>query len=132
MRTTPGSMRQLALLDFIKAYIAIHRVSPTFEEMRIALELGSKSGIKRLTDELEARGLIVRMPGRWRVFALGDGTPPPPKGQKPTPRSPLETILRPIQFDILSRNAAKAGISCETLLREILTPELMRAHFGES
>jgi SOS-response transcriptional repressor LexA len=44
-------------------------VSPSFEEMKEALDLKSKSGVHRLISALEERGFIRRLPtgrGRWK------------------------------------------------------------------
>jgi len=44
-------------------------VSPSFDEMKEALDLASKSGIHRLITALEERGFLRRLPtgpGRWR------------------------------------------------------------------
>lgn len=50
--------RQRELLDFIRGYIATHGFSPSFDEMKDALGLASKSGIHRLVHGLQDRGYI--------------------------------------------------------------------------
>ncbi|MEO1090991.1 MAG: transcriptional repressor LexA [Pseudomonadota bacterium] len=62
--------RQLQLLHFINDYVLRHGVSPSFDEMRDALELRSKSGIHRLITGLEERGYIRRLQHRARAIEL--------------------------------------------------------------
>ena len=45
-------------------------VAPSFEEMKVALELKSKSGIHRLINALEERGFIRRLPNRARALEI--------------------------------------------------------------
>ena len=45
-------------------------VAPSFEEMKVALELKSKSGIHRLINALEERGFIRRLPNRARALEV--------------------------------------------------------------
>src|SRR5690606_11168442 len=45
-------------------------VSPSFEEMKDALDLRSKSGIHRLINALEERGFIRRLPNRARALEV--------------------------------------------------------------
>ncbi len=60
--------KQLELLIFINDRIKIGSISPSFEEMREALNLKSKSGIHRLISGLEERGFIERLPHRARAI----------------------------------------------------------------
>ena len=80
------TQRQHQLLQFIQVYLGNHGVPPSFEEMRDALKLKSKSGIHRLITGLEERGYIrrlqyraralevIRLPANWR----GDMVAPDP------------------------------------------------------
>ena len=80
------TQRQHQLLQFIQGYLGHHGVPPSFEEMRDALKLKSKSGIHRLITGLEERGYIrrlqyraralevIRLPPNWR----GDAGEPDP------------------------------------------------------
>ena len=66
--------KQHELLTFIKGYVAENNgVAPSFEEMKRALGLSSKSGIYRLMDAMEARGHIKRSRYRHRSLELVDG-----------------------------------------------------------
>lgn len=68
--------KQQELLTFINNRLDEGGVSPSFEEMKDALDLRSKSGIHRLINALEERGFIRRLPNRARaleVLKLPDG-----------------------------------------------------------
>lgn len=57
-------------LDVIRAGIAGAGRAPSFDEMKVALGINSKSGVKRLVDGLVERGAIVRLPGRARAIEI--------------------------------------------------------------
>jgi repressor LexA len=62
--------KQQELLVFINQRLAQGGVSPSFEEMKDALDLKSKSGIHRLISGLEERGFIRRLPHRARALEV--------------------------------------------------------------
>lgn len=62
--------KQKELLLFIRATLAQEGVTPSFDEMRQALGLRSKSGIHRLITGLEERGFIKRLPHRARALEI--------------------------------------------------------------
>ena len=62
--------KQHELLTFINARLAEGGVSPSFDEMREALDLKSKSGVHRLISALEERGFIRRLPNRARALEV--------------------------------------------------------------
>src|SRR6266478_416116 len=62
--------KQYELLMFINRRLAQDGVSPSFEEMKDALGLKSKSGIHRLISGLEERGFIRRLPHRARALEV--------------------------------------------------------------
>jgi repressor LexA len=62
--------KQYELLDFINRRLTESGVSPSFEEMKEALGLKSKSGIHRLISGLEERGFIRRLPHRARALEV--------------------------------------------------------------
>jgi repressor LexA len=64
------TQRQLQLLKFIHDYQREHGVPPSFDEMRAALKLRSKSGIHRLISGLEERGYIRRLAYRARALEV--------------------------------------------------------------
>ncbi len=76
--------KQHELLVFIHARLSEGGVSPSFEEMKDALNLKSKSGIHRLISALEERGFIRRLAHRARaldVVRLPDGMMPANKAR---------------------------------------------------
>lgn len=62
--------KQLELLDFIKTRMDADGVPPSFDEMKEALDLRSKSGIHRLITALEERGFIRRLAHRARALEI--------------------------------------------------------------
>jgi len=62
--------KQHELLLFLQSRLGQHGVSPSFDEMKDALGLKSKSGIHRLISGLEERGFIRRLPHRARAIEV--------------------------------------------------------------
>jgi repressor LexA len=62
--------KQLELLRFIHERLTETGVPPSFDEMKDALDLRSKSGIHRLITALEERGFIRRLPNRARAIEV--------------------------------------------------------------
>src|SRR6202008_767027 len=62
--------KQHELLIFINHRLTATGVSPSFDEMKDALSLKSKSGIHRLVSGLEERGFIRRLPHRARALEV--------------------------------------------------------------
>jgi repressor LexA len=62
--------KQLELLMFIHERLRESGVPPSFEEMKEALDLRSKSGIHRLITALEERGFVRRLPHRARALEV--------------------------------------------------------------
>lgn len=62
--------KQYDLLMFIHGRMRESGVPPSFDEMKEALELKSKSGIHRLITALEERGFIRRLPHRARAIEI--------------------------------------------------------------
>jgi len=62
--------KQRELLQFIQERLADTGVSPSFDEMKDALGLKSKSGVHRLITGLEERGFIRRLPHRARALEV--------------------------------------------------------------
>jgi len=79
--------KQKELLLLIHHRVQDTGVPPSFEEMKEALDLKSKSGIHRLITALEERGFIRRLPHRARALEIvklpealqEDASPPPPR-----------------------------------------------------
>ena len=62
--------KQFDLLQFIDNQLKSKGVPPSFDEMKNALGLKSKSGIHRLIKGLEERGFIRRLPHRARALEV--------------------------------------------------------------
>ncbi|QUL38651.1 transcriptional repressor LexA [Erythrobacter sp. JK5] len=73
--------KQHELIRFIQQRLEETGISPSFEEMKEALDLKSKSGVHRLISALEERGFIRRLPNRARALEVirqpEDATPTP-------------------------------------------------------
>mgnify|MGYP001567702020 CR=1 FL=1 len=90
--------KQQELLSFIQTRLEEGGVSPSFEEMKDALDLRSKSGIHRLINALEERGFIRRLPNRARaleVLKLPDAMHRAPAPAIPTPKISAPAVLLP-------------------------------------
>src|SRR5580698_7373829 len=79
--------KQHELLMFIHERIKETGVSPSFDEMKEALDLASKSGIHRLITALEERGFLRRLPHRARALEViklpqQAATAAPPQGRQ--------------------------------------------------
>ena len=62
--------KQYKLLVYIQDYFLETGVCPSYEEMKVALNLKSKSGIHRLIANLEDRGYVRRLPNRARALEV--------------------------------------------------------------
>jgi len=62
--------KQKELFDYLKSYISKNEISPSFEEMKLAVKLKSKSGIHRLITSLEQRGFIKRLKHKARAMEI--------------------------------------------------------------
>ena len=122
--------KQIQLLEFIQTRMARDGVPPSFDEMKLALDLRSKSGIHRLVTALEERGFIRRLPHRARALEIlrlpdalmrGDGDegggfkprvisndrPPRPRGAMPVVDSSA------VELPVMGRIAA--GVPIEAI-----------------
>ena len=80
--------KQYELLMFISERLKEKGVAPSFDEMKEALDLRSKSGIHRLITALEERGFIRRLAHRARaleIIKMPDAASPSPGNIKPHP-----------------------------------------------
>ena len=120
--------KQLDLLDFINKRMVRDGVPPSFDEMKEALDLRSKSGIHRLVTALEERGFVRRLAHRARAIeivklpeSLGgesyDGFKPmvieggAPKAAASSP-TPVET-MHAMELPVMGRIAA--GVPLEAI-----------------
>ena len=117
--------KQLQLLDFINKRMERDGVPPSFDEMKDALDLRSKSGIHRLITALEERGFIRRLPHRARaleIVKLPDAMGKPgfvpkviegdrPKAAPPASAMPVE--VQAMELPVMGRIAA--GVPIEAI-----------------
>jgi len=88
--------KQRELLLFVHKRLAETGISPSFDEMREALDLKSKSGVHRLISALEERGFIRRLPNRARaleVVKLPEGAASQPQGARPAVPAPANDMV---------------------------------------
>lgn len=94
---------QLACLEFIRSHIDREGVSPSFDEMKDALDLKSKSGIHRLITALEERSFIRRLHNRARAIEIIDRT---------------HAVLTAETFDRARKASAKRGLSVDRYVED--------------
>ncbi len=97
--------KQSELLTYLSDHMQQHDVPPSFDEMRDALGLASKSGVHRLVSGLEERGYIRRLANRARAIEI----------LKPTAASgvvtrAVETASNLVSLPLLGRIAAGTPI----------------------
>ena len=118
--------KQKELLLFIHERVSETGVAPSFDEMKNALDLRSKSGIHRLITALEERGFLRRLPHRARALEIlklpetqpAQVTPPRSKGFSP---SVIEGSLGKTNQEAsqLATNSQTTGTVCVPLMGEI-------------
>ncbi|MEE4450451.1 transcriptional repressor LexA [Novosphingobium resinovorum] len=128
--------KQHELLRFIQTRLEESGISPSFEEMKEALDLKSKSGVHRLISALEERGFIRRLPNRARALEVlrqpeDSGTAPsraaaananegtglvPPSRSAPAPVPANDVIEIPLHGRIA------AGVPIEALEGQSMLP----------
>jgi repressor LexA len=109
--------KQHELICFINDRLGETGVSPSFEEMKEALELKSKSGVHRLISALEERGFLRRLPNRARaleVIRMPERTEP----KRPAaPRGPARAIPEPANdvVEVPLHGRIAAGVPIEAI-----------------
>ena len=112
--------KQHELLCFINDRLSETGVSPSFEEMKDALDLKSKSGVHRLISALEERNFIRRLPNRARaleILRLPDAIKTT-LAAKPNIQAPPARIVPPAANDVLElplHGRIAAGLPIEAL-----------------
>jgi repressor LexA len=113
--------KQHELLCFINDRLSETGVSPSFEEMKEALDLKSKSGVHRLISALEERNFIRRLPNRARaleILRLPDAIKASAPGAKPNIQTPPSRVMPPAANDVLEvplHGRIAAGMPIEAL-----------------
>ncbi|ERM00128.1 LexA family transcriptional regulator [Brucella intermedia 229E] len=129
--------KQHELLLFIHERLKETGIPPSFDEMKEALDLASKSGIHRLITALEERGFIRRLPNRARALevlrlpdsiapglnaqkkfapsviegSLGKAPPPPPPARPAPPVATNDDTSATVSVPVMGRIAAGVPIS---------------------
>jgi repressor LexA len=131
--------KQSELLRFIHERLQAEGVPPSFDEMKDALELRSKSGIHRLILALEERGFIRRLANRARAIEVlrlpESATVGAPRAQKFSPsvitgnlgkvrpRGGVETPIPVVMIPVMGRIAAGTPIEAiQTRINTIAMP----------
>jgi len=92
--------KQHELIRFIQVRLEETGVSPSFEEMKEALDLKSKSGVHRLISALEERGFIRRLPNRARALEVL---------RQPEDVTPAAPAMRPSTAEVVGQLRAAAS-----------------------
>ena len=104
--------KQHELLNFIHDRLSATGVSPSFDEMREALDLKSKSGVHRLISALEERQFIRRLPNRARALEVVRmpeiASTAPPAAKPIIPTAANDTIEIPLHGRIAAGTPIEA------------------------
>lgn len=131
--------KQHELLLFIDGHLRRTGFSPSFDEMKDALGLRSKSGIHRLISALEERGFLHRRHHRARaleILRLPDIELPPQRRPADSPQTPAETpsaaiLASMVELPFVGRIAAGAPIEAiNTTTAHITVPADMLGKAG--
>lgn len=126
--------KQHELIRFIQARLEETGVSPSFEEMKEALDLKSKSGVHRLISALEERGFIRRLPNRARaleVLRQPDDVGAKPAAPRAATSNPAAAVIRPPEarpaaandvIEIPLHGRIAAGVPIEALETAAMLP----------
>lgn len=149
--------KQLDLLNFIHRRLQQDGVPPSFDEMKVALDLRSKSGIHRLITALEERGFIRRLAHRARAIEIlrlpenmggantnsttgprtvgvaSKGTPSQSDAQRSDEREhPLASVVTAIEVPVMGRIAAGVPIEAiNQITHQIAIPQAMLSSNGK-
>jgi repressor LexA len=135
--------KQHELLMFINQRLKEAGIPPSFDEMKDALDLRSKSGIHRLIKALEERGFIRRLPNRARAIEVvrlpESTTPPAPRARGFSPSviegslgrvrtvAGGEALSEPVMVPVMGRIAA--GVPIEAIQNHshsiVVPPDLL-------
>lgn len=138
--------KQLDLLEFIQKRVKRDGVPPSFDEMKVALDLRSKSGIHRLITALEERGFIRRLAHRARAIEIvrlpeslgGEPStgfvPRVIEGDRPAavPANAEPVTIQAVELPVMGRIAA--GVPIEAISQvshQVAVPAQMLSSSGE-
>jgi repressor LexA len=120
--------KQHELICFISDRLAETGVSPSFEEMKDALELKSKSGVHRLISALEERGFLRRLPNRARALEVLKmpeakvATKPKPATTTTAPTAPSLPVPANDVIEIPLHGRIAAGVPIEAMEGATMLP----------
>jgi len=117
--------KQHDLICFINDRLDESGVSPSFEEMKEALALKSKSGVHRLISALEERGFLRRLPNRARALeVLKMPERAEVKKSAPAPKAPAVRVPQPANdvIEIPLHGRIAAGIPIEAFEGSTMLP----------
>jgi repressor LexA len=137
--------KQLDLLKFIHTRVQRDGVPPSFDEMKDALDLRSKSGIHRLITALEERGFIQRLAHRARALEIiklpdamapssGGFTPKVIEGDKVDPPRGAMSVesVHAVELPVMGRIAAGTPIAAiSEVSHHVAVPGQMLTGKGE-
>jgi repressor LexA len=111
--------KQHELICFIQDRLSETGISPSFEEMKEALDLKSKSGVHRLISALEEREFIRRLPNRARALEVlrmpeREGKVVPIRSSAPAPLLPMAANTNDI-LEIPLHGRIAAGLPIEAM-----------------
>ncbi len=133
--------KQYDLLHFIHARLQKDGVPPSFDEMKDALDLRSKSGIHRLITALEERGFIRRLAHRARAIEIiklpdsldggGGFAPEVIAGGRAERSAPAGLEAASVELEVMGRIAAGTPIEAiQHASRNVAVPAAMLASAG--
>ena len=120
--------KQHELICFIADRLAETGVSPSFEEMKDALELKSKSGVHRLISALEERGFLRRLPNRARALEVLKMPEAKAPAKKPSLAAPAPSAPAPLPvpandvIEIPLHGRIAAGVPIEAMEGATMLP----------
>ncbi|MBL4749575.1 MAG: transcriptional repressor LexA [Amylibacter sp.] len=134
--------KQMDLLEFIHNRMQKEGIPPSFDEMKEALNLRSKSGIHRLITALEERGFIRRLPHRARALEIirlpenldnGGFKPRVIEGSAPAPRTAMPiSSSHALELPVMGRIAAGTPIEAiQVASHNVSVPGEMLAQGGK-
>ncbi|GLO70228.1 LexA repressor [Phaeobacter inhibens] len=131
--------KQLDLLDFINTRLQQDGVPPSFDEMKVALDLRSKSGIHRLITALEERGFIRRLAHRARAIeiirlpdSLGNTAEAAPAAPGPANQVSAPATIAAMELPVMGRIAAGVPIEAiNQVSHQVAVPASMLSAQGQ-
>lgn len=109
------TVKQRELLTYIEQQLKASGVSPSFDEMREALDLKSKSGVHRLISALEERQFIRRLPNRARALEVVRLPDTQAATSTPAAPQPRAVVAANDTIDLMMAGRIAAGTPIEAL-----------------